>query len=87
MTSQIHSKCQADFHNILQKCSKTLEILTPILKESDSRGLKDPEGYKRKVEERERAEERARASGGGPEGGGLLKVGRSARSSSFGICD
>ena len=44
------------------------------MKESDGRGLKDPEGYKRKIEERERAEERARAAGGGPEGGGL-KVG------------
>ena len=45
------------------------------MKESDGRGLKDPEGYKRKIEERERAEERARAAGGGPEGGGL-KVGQ-----------
>ena len=46
-----------------------------LMKESDGRGLKDPEGYKRKIEERERAEERARAAGGGPEGGGL-KVGQ-----------
>ena len=46
-----------------------------LLKESDGRGLKDPEGYKRKIGERERAEERARAAGGGPEGGGL-KVGQ-----------
>ena len=45
------------------------------MKESDGRGLKDPEGYKRKIEEREKAEERARAAGGGPEGGGL-KVGQ-----------
>ena len=49
----------------------------------DSRGLKDPEGYKRKIEERERAEERARASGGGPEGGGL-KVSRTDKGLNIG---
>ena len=55
------------------------------MKESDGRGLKDPEGYKRKIEERERAEERARAAGGGPEGGGL-KVGQQRAKAAKSTC-
>lgn len=40
-------------------------------RESDGRGLKDPEGYKRKVEQREKIEREAAMAGGGD---GPLKV-------------
>ena len=36
-------------------------------KESEGRGLKDPEGYKRKVEQREKIERDAERSGGNTE--------------------
>ena len=41
-------------------------------READARGLKDPEGYKRKVEQREKIEREAALAGGGE---GKLKVG------------
>ena len=37
-------------------------------KETDGRGLKDPEGYKRKIEQREQIEREAAKTGGGTDG-------------------